>query len=355
MSQIVELEITALAFGGEGIARHEGQVVFIPFTAPGDRVRAKITQKHKKFLRAEPLEFLLRGPGREIPPCPYFGTCGGCQYQHLEYDTELYWKTRQLRDALERIARLPGLPIDPIVRSPEAYGYRNRITLHLADDKIGFRDLGGRAVVDVKECLLADPEVNGELWKIRQSPPPRDRWTIRSSGVEGHAFYQANRFLLEALRTTVSTQLPPAPVLIEGYAGVGFFTEQVAGRYQRVVMIENDARAASVAEAKNLPHTTVLTGRCEDWFQHAWNTARGEEGAVCLVDPPREGLEESMTRILLELPFRRIAYLSCNPATLARDLGRLSSRWQPVKLTPFDLFPRTAHIECLAVLDPAGA
>jgi len=354
MSLVVELQITALAFGGEGIARHAGQVVFIPFTAPGDRVRAKITETHKSFLRAEPLEFLERGPGRETPPCPYFGSCGGCQYQHLTYDLELRWKEQQLRDALVRIGKIPEPPIDPMVRSPEPYGYRNRITLHLAEDKIGFRDLKGRAVVDIKECLIAEPEVNEALWKLRQHPPPRERWTLRSSGVEGHAFYQANRFLLETLRQAVADNTETAPVLIEGYAGVGFFTEVLAPRFQRVFMIENDTRAAATAQAKNLLNTTVLAGRCEDWLSGAWRQSRAEEGAVCLVDPPREGLEAVMAAQLAELPFRQIVYLSCNPATLARDLNRLSSRWSVKKLVPFDLFPRTAHIECLAILQPAS-
>jgi 23S rRNA (uracil1939-C5)-methyltransferase len=352
MSLILELDITSLAFGGEGIARHAGQVVFIPFTAPGDRVRVKVTETHKSFLRAEPLEFITRGPGRETPPCPYFGSCGGCQYQHLTYALELEWKQRQLLDALERIGKISDPPLETITPSPEPYGYRNRITLHLADDKIGFRDLKGRTVVDIRECLLADPEVNQALWNMRQHPPPRDRWTLRSSGVEGHAFYQANRFLLDTLRQAVSDNIKTAPVLIEGYAGVGFFTEVLAPRFQRTVMIENDARAAATAQGKDLPNTTVLAGRCEDWFPQAWKQSRAEEGAVCLIDPPRDGLDPAVTAQLLELPFRQIAYLSCSPATLARDLHRLSSRWKPVRLLPFDLFPRTSHIECLALLQP---
>jgi 23S rRNA (uracil1939-C5)-methyltransferase len=354
MSRTLDLEITALAFGGDGVARDGGRVVFVPFTVPGDRVRVRITREEKNLLRGEVEEVLQPGPGRVSAPCPHFGHCGGCQTQHMDYETEVVWKERQVRETLERIGRIQDPPVAPLLRSPEPYHYRNRITVHLRDGAVGFLSRDGRELVDVEHCLLAEEEVNEALWRLRRRPPAgRERWTLRASGVEGHAFYQTNRFLLEALRARVMEAVDArVPALVEGYCGVGFFTEVLAPKFQRTAAIELTPRAAAMAEAKRLPGTTVFQGRCEDWWSQAWNTVRGEEGAVALVDPPREGLSAALVGELRRLPFHQLVYLSCNPATLARDLARLAPRWKLERVEPVDLFPRTAHIECLAVLRP---
>lgn len=351
--EILDLEITALAFGGDGIARHEGCVVFVPFTAPGDRVRVRVVRREKNLLRATLQEILQPSALRETPPCPYYGRCGGCQYQHLAYSAEAEWKERHVREILTRIGKIPNPPVAPILRSPEPYGYRNRITVHLRDGAVGYLGRDGHRLVDIETCLLAEDEVNDALGQLRRRPPTRERWTLRSGGVEGHAFYQANRFLLDALRERVAAAVDPrVPVLMEGYCGVGFFTEILAPRFQRTLAIELNPRAAAIAAAKNLPGTTVWQGRCEDRWRHAWNTARGEDGAVALLDPPREGLGAALAAQLRELPFHQVVYLSCNPATLARDLALLGPRWRLEQAEPIDLFPRTAHIECLATLRP---
>jgi 23S rRNA (uracil1939-C5)-methyltransferase len=351
--RLMDLEITALAFGGDGIARHEGRVVFVPFTAPGDRVRVRIVREEKKLLRGAVVAILEASPDRVEAPCPLYGRCGGCQYQHLSYNAEAAWKERQVRESLERIARLKDPVILPLVRSPQPYHYRNRITVHLRDGMVGYLATDGQTLLDVENCLIAEEEVNDALWQLRRRPPPRERWTLRAGGVEGHAFYQTNRFLLDVLRDRVAAAVDGSvPVLIEGYAGVGFFTEPLAPRFQQTVAIEGDARAAAIAEARNLPRTTVHHGRCEDWFDHAWKSADGARGAVALIDPPREGLSETMVSHLLALPFRQLVYLSCNPATLARDILRLSTHWRAERFEPIDLFPRTAHVECLAVCRP---
>lgn len=352
---VIELDITALAFGGDGIGRHEGLAVFVPFTVPGDRVRVRVIRREKNLLRARLEELLIPAAGRVEPPCPWFTRCGGCQYQHLDYAVETAWKERQVRETLTRIGRIPDPPVAPLLASPQPYGYRNRLTIHLRDGAVGFLAADGRTLIDIDHCLLAEEEVNDALHRLRLRPPARPRWTLRAGNVEGHAFYQANRFLLDALRQRVSAAVlePAAPVLIEGHCGVGFFTEVLAPRFQRTVGIELNPRAAAVAEAKNLPQTRILLGRCEDHWANAWNEARGAEGAIALVDPPREGLGTPLREALRTLPLRRLVYLSCNPATLARDLADLTSHWRLIRVEPVDLFPRTAHVECLAVLDPA--
>lgn len=352
-----ELEITSLAFGGEGVGRHDGMVVMVRGTVPGDRVRVRLVRREKNLLRAQVEEILQAGPFRVDPPCRWYGQCGGCQYQHLDYATELMWKERQVRETLQRIGKISDPPVQSILGSPEPYGYRNRITVHIRDGAVGFLGVDGRTLVPVEFCLLAEEAVNDELHALRHRPPPqRERWTLRAGDVEGHAFYQANRFLLDELRRRVAAAVReiPARGLIEGFCGVGFFTEVLAPYFEQTIGMELTPRAAALAEAKCLPGTRILQGRCEDLWCRAWEEMADQESVIALVDPPRQGLAAELVAGLLSCPLRRLVYLSCNPATLARDVARLAPRWRLTRVEPVDLFPRTAHVECLAVLDPVS-
>lgn len=350
-----ELTITDLAFGGEGLARHEGMVVFIPFTTLGDRIRARITRQHKTYWRGELLEVLSPGEGRIEPPCPYFGTCGGCQYQHIAYELELQAKEKQLRDILTRIGKIQSPHILPILHR-EPYSYRNRITVHNEQGRIGFRPLKGRRLIDVQECLLATNEVNRKLQKLRTRPRPRPHYSVRADSVAGEAFHQVNETLAPVLQQAVSDALhPDAQALVEGYAGTGFFTQKLDERLRSIIAIESESTAVSAARLLPLENTRFIHGTCEEWLL----AARDEiphTPVACMIDPPREGLSEIVRTDLLssDADFCQILYLSCNPSTLARDLLALSPKWTPVSFQPLDLFPRTAHLECLVSLAPTA-
>ena len=189
------------------MARHAGQVVFVPLTAPGDKVKAVLTEQHKTFARAKLVEVLVPSPDRVSPPCPLFGNCGGCATQHLAYAAEAGIKSAQIESALRRIGKIHDPVIRPILTGPE-YGYRNRITVHNQEGKMGFLATDGRTLVDVKKCLLAADDVNAKLTYLRSRPRPRPHYSVRADEVRGEAFYQSNRPLAEPLKKLVVEAVP---------------------------------------------------------------------------------------------------------------------------------------------------
>ena len=331
------------------MARHEGQVIFVPLTAPGETVRAVVTERHKTFARARLLEVLEPSADRIAAPCPWFGSCGGCATQHLTYGAETRIKTGQIESALERIGKIPDPVVRPILTGPD-YGYRNRITVHNQEGKIGFLGSDGRTLIDVDRCLLAADDVNAKLAHLRSRPRPRAHYSVRADEVRGEAFYQSNRPLAEPLKNLVVNSVPAeAKAVLEGYAGTGFFSGPLAASGRKVVAIESHPAAVEVfrREAKE---AELLEGRFEDEMEAA--LGRLPQGpTVCLINPPRGGLSPDARKLLAQArPFLGILYLSCDPPALARDVAALGEFWRPEWFQPVDLFPRTAHVECLAWL-----
>ncbi|MDE1170323.1 MAG: TRAM domain-containing protein [Verrucomicrobium sp.] len=350
------LSIDTLAFGGEGIGRAEGRVYFVPFTAPGDEVEVRVTTLKKNFGRAEVVRVVKAGPARQAAPCPYYGPCGGCQYQHLTYEEELRAKQAQVAETLRRVGKVEA-PVDPIVPSPQAYGYRNRITVHAGQGRLGFHRAGSREIVDVAHCLLAAPEVNDALTDLRRKKPrpAEGHFSLRMPDLPPSAFHQVNRFLLEPLRDLVAAQAAAtdAPHLVEGYCGGGFFTEALAAGRARAWAIEADGRALRDARRRQLPQVEWIEGKVEDRLAEAL-AAAASAPALVLLDPPREGLAPGALEALRAgaSGVARAVYVSCDPATLARDLAGLSSVFRVERVVPVDLFPRTAQVEAVAVLAP---
>jgi len=350
----VELQITELAYGGDGVARHDGQVIFVPFTIPGERVRAVVTEKHKTFSRAQVMEVLAPSPDRVAPPCHLFQTCGGCATQHVAYPAEVKAKVAQIDGALKRIGKISDPVLRPALTGPD-YGYRNRITVHNRDGKIGFLGTDGKTLVDVRRCLLAADDVNAKLEVLRSRPRPRPHYSVRADEVRGEAFYQSNRPLGPALKKLVAEAVPAgAKSVLEGYAGTGFFTAAILTKGIRVVAVESGEAAAAVFR-REAPRADLVEARFEDGFEEALQKV-GEGPTVCLLNPPRGGLSPDARRLLARiLPFQGILYLSCDPPALARDLLAMAGFWKPEWFQPVDLFPRTAHVECLAWLSPASS
>jgi 23S rRNA (uracil1939-C5)-methyltransferase len=350
--ETIEVTIEKVIFGGDGLARiSQGFVVFVPFAAEGDRVRVRITERKAHHARAEIVEILQPGKGRENPPCPYYGQCGGCQYQHLTYAEECRLKENQVREAFARVGKLPEAPILPIIAG-NPYGYRNRITVHAESGRVGFRGVDGRELVDIRECLLARPEVNTQLTRLRGNRPADGHYSLRDATVPPSGFFQANHDLRETLRALIAKALPErGTTLLEGYCGGGFFTEIVAGRFQHVLAMDNDPRTLRDAHRLGLANvewrdTDVAFALPEEL--RALTEATGKETSV-LVDPPREGLPVRLAEALCLDPVAYLIYVSCDPATLARDARMLSKTYRLVSVQPIDLFPRTAQIECVSV------
>lgn len=347
--ELIEVTIEKVIFGGDGLARiQQGFVVFVPFTAEGDRVRIRITERKAHHARGEIVEILQPGTGREIPPCPYYARCGGCQYQHLTYAEECRLKENQVREAFTRVGKLPEALVLPIIAG-NPYGYRNRITVHAEAGRIGFRGVNGRDLIDIRECLLARLDVNAQLARLRSSHPADGHYSVRDATVPPSGFFQANHDLREALRGLIAGALPErGETLLEGYCGGGFFTEIVAGRFERVLAVDNDPR--TLIDARRLPLANVewREGDAAFVLPEELRAQSGKDTSV-LLDPPREGLPVRLAEALCVDPVAHLVYVSCDPATLARDARMLSKNYRLVSVQPIDLFPRTAQIECVSV------
>ena len=220
--QLITVTVHDVAFGGEGVARVDDFVVFVPFVIPGEVVEAEVTEVKKKFARARLVRVLTPSPERVEPRCEYFGKCGGCQYQHLAYPAQLRVKHKQIVDLFQRVGGLAGAVIDPVVPCPQPYGYRNRIMVRTQWNKreqrieLGFLGLDNEFVVSIKECAIAEPVLNEDLKQVLANPPPRGglkvtlRVTPEGWVVPRDSFFQNNFFLLPQLVETVRERLRDA-------------------------------------------------------------------------------------------------------------------------------------------------
>ena len=247
------------------------------------------------------------------------------------------------------MAKLTGIPLRPIIPSPQPYHYRNRITVHAESGRVGFRSVNGRELIDIKACLLARDEVNGALEGLRARGPVDGHYSLRSPALPPSGFFQANHDLGDTLRRLVADALPEkGATLLEGYCGGGFFTEPVAARFAQVLAVDNDPRTLRDAARLGLGNVTWREGDAADVLPEELRARRHEEVAV-LLDPPREGLPTRLTEALCLDPVSHLTYVSCDPVTLARDARVLAKSYRLMSVQPLDLFPRTAQIECVTV------
>jgi 23S rRNA (uracil1939-C5)-methyltransferase len=367
----VDLKITDVAFGGQGVARENGKAVFIPFTIERELVSAKITREKKQFAEAEVVDLRQRSPYRVDPPCPYFGRCGGCAYQHIDYAHQLEIKTRQVRDVLKRIGKLDDVPIRPIIPSPLPYAYRNRVTVHAANGVIGYFQRDSNRLIDVEHCSIAMEEVNRELADLRSHDVPDGHYTLRArSGPR--VFSQTNDGVANALRDLI-VQLMPSnqELLVDAFCGAGFFAKALVGKFQRIVGIDWDRFAIAAAKEDATKKETYIAGDIEAELSRVLEQTGDVEAAVpaaktharagdtpattLIVDPPAVGLSARLRKTIVDLAPATLIYVSCNPATLARDLAELHSRFKIESVTPLDMFPQTAEIEVVAQLQRSNA
>lgn len=402
-----EVDITAIAAGGDGVGRlADGRAVFVPRTAPGDRValRGDRLRMHRHFARAEPESVVAAGPGRAEPVCPHYTQdhCGGCQLQHLTYDAQLAAKRRIVGDALRRIGKL-DVPDPEIVEAIEEWRYRAKISLAVSRaHTAGFHryDKPG-AVFPLVDCHITDVRLMA-LWRelrprLGLLPPRTTRITLRldregrrhmivesagepwradrlraeladaervvcwwhppegaarvvagpSTGFPATAFEQVNPEMGALARRWVADQLGELrdATVWDLYGGVGDTAALLAERGARVVSVDADERAVDWARRRGTPGVRFVAARVED----ALTTLPEPQAAV--LNPPRAGLHWDVTLRLTAAPVRRVAYLSCDPATLARDLSRMIVNYRVVALRAFDLFPHTAHVETAVILE----
>jgi 23S rRNA (uracil1939-C5)-methyltransferase len=407
--------ITAIAAGGEGVGRlADGRAVFVARTAPGERVRLREGVKlHKSFARGEVAEIVAPGTGRVTAPCPHYvqDRCGGCQLQHVAYDGQLAAKRAIVGDALRRIAKLDVA--DPeIVEAVEEWRYRSKVSLAVEGGRgrskaIGFHpyDRPGR-VFPLVDCHIADFRLMA-LWReiklrLELLPPRLTRLTLRldregrrhviaeaggepwrdaerlraavpggadvicwwqpvdgaarvvagpATGFPATAFEQVNPEMGAIARAWAVEQLGDVrgAVVWDLYGGIGDTAVLLAGRGAQVVSVDADEQAIDWARRRATPAAVrFIAGKAEDVLP----TLPEPSGVV--VNPPRAGLHWNVTLRLTGQPVTRLIYVSCDPATLARDLHRLSATYDVMAVRAFDLFPQTAHVETVAVLEAAA-
>lgn len=371
--------IVDVAFGGEGVARLDDFVLFVPFVLAGEEVEVEITELKKSFGRAKLLHVRKPSPDRVQPECRYYGACGGCQYQHVAYPAQLQIKHKQIADLFQRIGGFPAAVISPVIPCPQPYGYRNRIMIRSQWNKviqglhIGFIRYDNRFVEDIEECKIAEPALNEEIKHVRAHPPPKgglkvvlrvapDNWEVPRD-----SFFQNNFFLLPKLVETVRERIQEAGTrhLVDAYCGVGFFGIETADLMESFAGVELDQQAIRAARknaaSRKLANGEFIAGETEQLLPSLLARFSADKTTVVL-DPPRVGCRPKTIEVLREVQPAQIIYVSCHPATLARDLRSLCEGgvYELAQVIPVDMFPQTQHVECIADLrrtpgSPAGA
>ena len=419
MSDTATVTIERIAAGGDGVARHDGMVVFVPRAVPGDIVSVSLVRQ-RTFARGQILEHIRASPDREPAPCPHYDgdRCGGCQLQGLKYAAQLAIKSELIRDALARIGKQDVEAVD-VTPSPAPWHYRNSLTLALQRDRLrpsgwlaGMHVAGDPVkLFELKECLLAMPSVmegwrhlmaaaqelpratalrvtvraldagglavtveGGAQWKqtsidalVAAVPAVHAVWWVREDEVRalrydrrtvqeaGASFAQVNPDVADLLRTYVLGQveaLSPDAV-VDAYAGSGALSARLQRAGRRITAIELDKEASAVAgnALRDDPLSRVLTGRVEHLLPHAL------PARVVVLNPPRAGVDAVVPGLLSPATsgVARIIYVSCDPATLARDIARLGAGWHVTAVQAFDMFPQTSHVETVCTIDRISA
>jgi 23S rRNA (uracil1939-C5)-methyltransferase len=381
-----EVEIERIVPGGAGLAHADGRTLFVSLAAPGDRVRVRVERVRGKVAFASVSEIIRPSPARVEPPCPYFGRCGGCDFQQLTYEAQLQAKVEIIRDCLRRIGRIEPPAEIPITPSPAVWRYRSRARWQHDPVRqfLGYYELASHRVCDVVECPVVLPEVQEKLSQLRATVggggfdeteefqavagddgvsllPPLDATDAgeRSRDLAGEhyrfdadCFFQINHALLEPLLAEALGDATGEHA-VDLYCGVGLFTLPLARRFARVTAIEGNASATGFARLNladaRLTNASVHTARVGDWLaEHAPHLTPVD---FLLLDPPRAGAAPEELAGILALKPRHIAYVSCDPATLARDLRVLfDAGFTLDSVRAFDMFPQTHHVESVVHL-----
>ncbi len=377
-STVVTIE--SLSNDGDGVARLAGKAIFVPHTAPGDEVEIVVRSKQKRFARGTLKQLIKPSSVRVTPKCEYVGTCGGCTWQHVAYDAQLAAKQQQVQDALERIGGFTDVRIQPIVPSSNPYHYRNRIRGYTEDGRFHYRRAGSQDGVPITACKIAQPAINDYLANPNQ-PFSQSKesvelattadgsvtsFPIRADRSTQAGFRQINDDVSNALTSAASGAITKIIEQSQGsgasntrlelldlYCGQGSWSFELAMRHPDLTILGVDSGADNIRAAnerlKLHPDLNNLSFH-RNTAESVLNKPRHQSPLV-IVDPPRAGLSDEVTQAFLQSPPRAIVYISCHPATLARDLAKLCHTHFSLSLVqPFDMFPQTPHVETLVVL-----
>jgi len=349
----IPLVIERLAFGGSGMGRlSDGKVCFVPRVIPGEKVKARIRKTHASYVEADLEEVIESSPDRVKAKCPVYGRCGGCQYQHLSYARQLAIKSEQVAEVLRRLGGIPNPPVEPIVPSPVQFHYRNRITVHSKSGRVGFFGARSRRIIEVSQCPIATERVNALLAALRTSRPKDGEHPLREPS-EFRGFRQVNDAVADLLLEIVEEMARPGGrLLVDAYCGAGFFARRLTALFELTIGIEWSADAIRAARQGAGAHEIYLLGDVKRHLVPAL-AAAPSENTTLLLDPPKDGLGEEVLETIASRQPSRVIYVSCNPATLARDVKYLGGLYALRRACPVDMFPQTAEIEVATFLEKA--
>jgi len=327
------LNIEKLVYGGNGIGFDAGIPVFVPLTVPGDEIEYTIGAKHKNHIEGVLTKVRKSSNVRTIPKCKYFGRCGGCQWQHIDYSAQLLWKQLIVEEQLLRIGKIGNVNVLPTIPSPKVWGYRNRIRLH-KDEKgrIGFYALGTNEIVEIDECLIAE--------------------SFSTNSKEDEGFTQVNSYQNKNLQKEVASlvkNVGPSSIL-ELYCGNGNLTFELLALAEEITATDSSKESITLAIKKAGKRKRVKF-LCKSAQATVREFVRNKHKVDCLLlDPPRDGCKEILKGIERLRP-KTIIYVSCNPSTLARDLNFMTGIGYKIEsVQPIDMFPQTYHIKTISVL-----
>jgi len=391
----IVMKIGDVAFGGDGVGRSGDLVTFVPFTVDGDEAEVEITEVRKRYARGRLVRIIAPSHDRATPRCLYYARCGGCRMQHIAYPYQLELKRRQVAEAFRRIAKLSLPPVAPVIASPRPYGYRGKAEFHLACGRGGPWRLGLMAsashdLIEVERCDIVDESINRKYRSVREAlrrgllhvrderqilwsdGPGESPTEVVSGSVTGHeitrmvrgkritvpygGFFQANVALVGELveQVVAMSALSGRETVVDAYCGAGLFSLFLGPRAGAIFGIEGDREAVRCAglnlRGEGLMQAEVYPGDVADILENEL-VARGMTADVVVLDPPRDGCGKGVIDAVAAVRPERIVYVSCNPATQARDVRLLAERGYALRLLqPLDMFPQTAHIEVIALL-----
>ena len=387
----IELRVESLTNLGVGIGRVDNWVVMVPFVVPGELVKARIYRNHSQYSDADLIEIIEPSKNRQDARCTLFTQCGGCQYQHIKYDEQLRIKTSQVQELMDKNGGI-NHTVQLAKSTEQIYEYRSKITPHYnkpdreGKQPIGFLLNGKRhAILDVEQCPIATKAINKALPELRQKAIQEGGRKRRIRGgtllirdtLEGiitdpkatvsekvgsnifhfkaGEFFQNNPFILPHMVEYVKSAACGEGIenLVDAYCGVGLFALSCSDNFASVTGIEISEAAIQLAKANadilNIDNVCFQSGKAEAIFNHI--TYPGDATSV-VIDPPRKGCDLSFIEQLITFKPRKIIYVSCDPATQARDLKYFVEKsYKLLELQPFDLFPHTRHIENIAILE----
>ena len=384
---LLSITIDSVAFGGQGVGRHGDLVVFVPFTVDGDEGLIEVAEVKKSYVRGALKTLTAFSPWRTEPPCAVYGRCGGCQYQHVTYDHQLALKRQHIQDAFARIGKFIRIPLRDIIPSPSPWHYRGKAEFHVTRTPdqtivVGLARAASHEILDISHCEIVAPDINDDLVLLRRRVQATSKkkidqrevlWSSEGSAatppgyigrmvkgrellVPRRSFFQANRLLAETLLDVVLEMcaLTGVETVIDSYCGSGFFSVFLVPGARIFYGIEfaGDAVRAADMNVKTAGFDQALfyEGDVGHVLKDVFVKAR-QRVDVLVLDPPRIGLGLAVLSTVTQLRPSRIVYVSCNPATMARDIHFLADHGYTLEvLQPLDMFPQTSHIEVVGLL-----